>query len=59
MQNIMMLKIKDVIQKTAISKAQIYRKIKAGEFPKPLKQGTRAVAWKLSDIDNFLQNLSN
>lgn len=53
-----MLKIKDVVSIVAISKAGIYRKIKEGIFPKPYNQGTRAVAWRSDDIDEYLNSLT-
>jgi len=59
MDDYVMLKIKDVIKICAISKAQIYRKIKTGDFPKPYNQGTRSVAWRSSEVYNHLNNLSN
>ncbi len=59
MENITMLKISDVVKITGIAKSTIYRRLKEGTFPKQYHQGTRAVAWRSSDINNFLKNLSN
>ena len=36
------------------SKAQIYRKIRAGEFPRPVRLGTNRVAFVESEIDAWL-----
>lgn len=33
----------------------IYDWMKRGEFPKPIKIGKRAVAWKKEDIDRWLK----
>jgi len=35
---------------TSLDITTIYRKIKAGDFPKPLRVGRRRVAWRQSDI---------
>jgi prophage regulatory protein len=35
---------------TSLDITTIYRKMKAGEFPKPLRVGRRRVAWRQSDI---------
>jgi prophage regulatory protein len=32
----------------------IYRLIRAGEFPRPVKLGLRAVAWRESDINEWI-----
>lgn len=40
------LKLKEVMQKTALSRSAIYRKMNDGEFPKSISLGgDRAVAW--------------
>jgi prophage regulatory protein len=35
---------------TSLDITTIYRKMKAGDFPKPLRVGRRRVAWRQSDI---------
>lgn len=42
---------------TGLSKAEIYRRIKRGTFPKPLKLGARAVAWQASTIEAWVKSL--
>lgn len=42
---------------TGLKKAEIYRRIKLGQFPKPLKLGARAVAWQASAIDAWAKSL--
>lgn len=41
---------------TALSRSTIYEWMKRGEFPQPVKLGTRLVAWRQSDIDAWLQS---
>lgn len=41
------------------SKSFIYDAIKKGRFPKPVKIGKRAVAWRMEDIEKWADNLSN
>ena len=36
------------------SPATIWRKVKEGTFPKPVKLGERITAWKLEDIEAWL-----
>jgi prophage regulatory protein len=49
-----MLKLEQVMAKTAKSRSAIYAAVKAGAFPKPVNIGTRAVAWVESEIDEFI-----
>lgn len=42
---------------TGLSKSEIYRRIKIGTFPKPLKLGARAVAWPASAIESWVKSL--
>lgn len=53
-----LLRLGDVSTRTRLSKSEIYRRSKAGTFPCSLKVGTRAVAWRESDIHNWIASLS-
>lgn len=44
------LRLPAVENLTALRKSSIYSAVKAGTFPKPIRLGARAVAWKESDI---------
>ena len=37
------------------SSATLWRKVKAGTFPKPVKLGPRITAWRVEDIREALQ----
>jgi prophage regulatory protein len=37
-----------------LSPATIWRKVKAGTFPKPVKLGERITAWRMDDIESWL-----
>jgi prophage regulatory protein len=52
-----LLRLPSVQAQTALSKTEIYRRIKAGSFPKPIKLGARAVAWPASSIDAYIKSL--
>jgi prophage regulatory protein len=43
-----------VEQRTGLSRASIYAYMNAGTFPRPLRIGTKAVAWNEADIDAWL-----
>ena len=37
-----------------MSKASVWRKVKDGTFPKPVKLGDRITAWHMDDIEAWL-----
>ena len=49
-----LLKIKKVREQCALSRSELYRRIRAGQFPAPVSIGARAVAWRSSDIDAWV-----
>ncbi len=49
------LRLKDVMEKTGLSKSAIYSKIKEGEFPASVPIGSRTVAWVDSDVEKWLE----
>ncbi len=50
-----LLKLKDVIAMTSLSKSSVYRQVKARTFPIPIRLGPRAVAWDRSEIEAFIE----
>lgn len=47
------LRRKAVCETTGLPTSTLYAKIAAGEFPKPVKLGKRAVGWLSTDIDDW------
>lgn len=48
------LRLPEVKARTGLSRTSIYLKIKAGEFPRPVSLGTRAVGWLDTAIDEWV-----
>jgi prophage regulatory protein len=42
---------------TGLSRSSIYAKMADGTFPRPVQIGTRSVAWRSSDIDDWMESL--
>lgn len=55
--NTKLIRLSEVMSKTGYSKSWIYKLIKKNQFPKPIKVGTRAVAFIEREIEEFLQEL--
>lgn len=51
-------KLPAVLARTGYSRSRWYQGIKNGELPKPVKLGTRSVAWKRSEIDRLIESLA-
>lgn len=51
------LKLKEVMEKTALSRSAIYRKMSEDAFPKSVNLGDRAVAWVESEVDDWMERM--
>jgi len=47
----------DAVKKfTGLSKTTIYSYMKRGSFPIPIKTGERSVAWRIEDLEEWLNS---
>ena len=51
-----LLRRQQVEEITGLSRSSIYRLMKSGEFPRPVKVGPAAVRWRESDIMDWLES---
>jgi prophage regulatory protein len=47
-------RLKDVLEITGASRSSIYQWVHAGIFPPPIKIGARAVGWRRSAVQKWL-----
>nr|WP_244106409.1 AlpA family phage regulatory protein [Paraburkholderia phenazinium] len=52
------LRMRALTERIGLSRSEIYRRIKAGTFPQTLSLGQRSVGWLESDIDAWIDALS-
>ena len=50
------LRRREVERLTLLSRASIYHQMRMGTFPRPLKLGRRAVAWRADEIHEWIAN---
>lgn len=50
-----LIRRRQVEQLVQLSRSTIYAAAKAGTFPPPVRIGARAVAWRLSCVENWLE----
>lgn len=51
------IRMPEVLRRIGVSRSDVYSKIRAGDFPRQIKLGVRAVGFLESDIEAYLQTL--
>ncbi len=51
------LNIEQVRQRTSLSKQEIYRRVRRGEFPKQVPIGPARVAWVETEVDEWARKI--
>jgi prophage regulatory protein len=49
------LRVNSVVSRTGISKTHLYRLVKDGKFPAPIKLSEHVSAWDAELVDNWLK----
>ena len=49
-----LIRIKDVMDRTGLARSTVYKYINLGQFPQPIKLGTRAVAWVEHEVEAWI-----
>jgi prophage regulatory protein len=50
------IRTQQVIQTTGLGRTTIFRAVKEGRFPKPIKLSERAIGWLESDVRAWLES---
>ena len=56
------LRMPDVLELIGLSRTSLWRRIRSGDFPAPVKlggHGSRAVGWRRADVERWLEALPN
>ena len=53
--SVRMLRLPEVVNRTALSRSQIYRLIELGTFPRQISLGERAAGWVEGEVDAWLR----
>lgn len=51
-----LVKLPQLLEIVQLSRSSVYDAIKSGDFPPPVKIGKRAVAWRMQDVEAWLQS---
>jgi len=49
-----LLRLPDVLERSALSRSALYRLVNEGAFPRPLKLTQRSVAWVESEVEAWI-----
>ena len=52
-----LLNIKEVVERVSLSRSGIYAMVKLGSFPAPQRVGAKAVRWRASTIQTWIDRL--
>ena len=44
----------DLTRRLGLSRATIFRNVKAGRFPAPIKISQRAIGWRIDDVEAWI-----
>ena len=47
---------KEVEGRIRLGRSALYRMLRAGQFPRPVRIGPRAVRWKASEVESWLRD---
>ncbi len=50
------LRLPQVLSYVGLSKSTLYARIRGGQFPRPISLGGNAVAWRLRELDDWLES---
>ena len=50
------VKTKDILENLSISRSTLYRMVKSGKFPAPIKIGLRASGWVVVEVVEWLKS---
>ncbi|WP_338073324.1 AlpA family transcriptional regulator [Billgrantia aerodenitrificans] len=51
-----LVRIKEVMDRTGLGRSTVYKYMNLGLFPKPIRLGSRAVAWVESEVVAWIQH---
>lgn len=52
------LRIDELVTTTGVSRSSLYAWMQSGHFPRPVKMGLRAVGWRASVVEAWLESRS-
>ena len=51
------LRVRDVMAVTQLSRMTLHRRVRDGSFPAPVRLGPRAIGWRRTDVEQWVEEL--
>ena len=52
----LLLRTREVLELVPVGRSTLWRLVQRSEFPRPIRIGPRAVGWRVSDIEEWLES---
>ena len=49
-----LIRVPAVLERVGVKRSKLYAMVKAGEFPRPVKIGPKVSAWKVADVERWI-----
>ena len=53
---VLLVRLRQLTAMVGLSRSTIYRLVKAGNFPKPIRIGISSLAWRMDDIHKWIDS---
>jgi prophage regulatory protein len=53
---VLLVRLRQLISIVGLSRSTIYRLVKAGNFPKPIRIGISSLAWRMDEIHEWIDS---
>ena len=50
-----LMRVRDVVQFTGLPRSSLYAMVSQGRFPRPIKLSERTSAWRLDDLEQWVE----
>jgi len=58
-QSKVLLRLPQVLERFPVSKSKWWAGVRLGDYPQPIRLGSRCTMWRAEDIDKLIDELSN
>jgi len=53
---VLVVRMSRLVEMIGLSRSTIWKLLSEGKFPKPIRLGSRSIAWRINDIEEWLQS---
>ena len=53
-----LMRLRQVLERFPVSRSRWWQGVRQGEFPEPIRLGSRCTMWRSTDIDQLIEEIS-